>query len=171
MKKSIFSVLLVIIFFVLQTTVLKNIALAGISPNLIILLPVAWGFLFGKTEGLLTGFFLGLLMDVFCGMDGIIGIYALMYMLIGYVNGILKEYLSARNKKLPYGLIAGSELVYGVVNYLIFFMLRSRFDFSWYLGNVIIPEWIYTLFLSVPVYPLLEKISVSLSETEKRSVD
>ena len=71
--------------------------------------------------------------------------------------------------KLPIALIAVSDLVYGIVIYFLKFLLRSDFDFLYYLNQVIIPEAIYTVAVTLVVYPLLLFINHKLEAEEKRS--
>ena len=55
MKRKICELLLIIVFYVLQCTAGRVLAIGGISPNFLIIIPVLFGFLNGKTEGIYTG--------------------------------------------------------------------------------------------------------------------
>ena len=50
MKRKICELLLIIVFYVLQCTAGRVLAIGGISPNFLIIIPVLFGFLNGKTE-------------------------------------------------------------------------------------------------------------------------
>lgn len=63
-------------------------------------------------------------MDVFWG--GLLGFYALIYTTAGYVNGFFKRMFYDEDIKLPLGMIAASELVYGLVVYFCLFMLQEN---------------------------------------------
>ena len=65
MKRFIVSILLIVICFLLQTTVFKGLAFGGIVPNLLIVLTASFGFMRGESTGLLIGFFSGILADIF----------------------------------------------------------------------------------------------------------
>ena len=72
-----FSVFVIItVCFLLQTTLFQTLSLASISPNLLIVVTSAFGFMRGRKEGMWTGFFCGLLLDIFFG--SVIGFYALI---------------------------------------------------------------------------------------------
>ncbi|MBQ7832562.1 MAG: rod shape-determining protein MreD, partial [Lachnospiraceae bacterium] len=86
MKKVITAVLLILISFVLQCTVFRALAVQGIVPNVLIILTACSGFMQGDRYGVFVGFFCGLLMDLF--FFEIIGFYSLLYMYIGYMNGL-----------------------------------------------------------------------------------
>ena len=61
MKRVIIDTVFIIVLFLLQSTVFKWLQLANISPNLLIVITASCGFMNGKNEGLLVGFFSGLL--------------------------------------------------------------------------------------------------------------
>ena len=78
MRRKIFIAVTIIICFLLQSTVFQRLSFVSISPNLLIVVTAAFGFMRGRKEGLFVGFFCGLLMDVFFGP--VLGIYALLYL-------------------------------------------------------------------------------------------
>ena len=80
------TVVCVLICYLLQCTVFSKLALASIKPNLLIILTAAFGFIRGPKDGMFIGFFSGLFIDIQFG--NILGFYALLYLLIGYVNGM-----------------------------------------------------------------------------------
>lgn len=168
-KRILVLIVLVIISFLLQTSVLKHIAIGSITPNLFIILVSSFGFMRGKKEGMLIGFFLGLLIDIFYGVGNLIGFYALVYLVIGYLNGFFKRRFLADDIKLPVALIFGSEFSYGLVNYLFLYMMRSKFQFIYYFGQIIMPELVYTILVTLIFYPIILRINQFLEADEKRS--
>ena len=108
MRRFLFSVLLIIGSFVLQTTLFQALSFGGIVPNLMIVLTASYGFMRGKKAGLLTGFFSGLLCDIFFG--SVIGLNALIYMYIGYLNGQFHHIFYPDDIKLPLISIFVSDL-------------------------------------------------------------
>lgn len=167
MWRKIVIACMVLICFVLQSTLMKWIALGNVAPNLLIIITAAYGFMRGKKSGLLVGFFCGLLTDIFFGE--VIGFYALIYMYIGYGNGFFNRIFFKEDIKLPLFLIVLSDLFYGFVVYVLLFLLRGRFAFGYYLTSVILPEMIYTIVLTFIVYPINLKINRKFDEIEKRS--
>ena len=81
MKRKIIVALMILISFLLQSTVFKALAIGSISPNLLVVLTSSFGFMRGKKEGLWVGFFCGLLIDLFYG--SLFGFYAFIYMYAG----------------------------------------------------------------------------------------
>ncbi len=165
MANLIVSIFFVILCFLLQCSVFHSLSFGGIIPNLMIILTSSYGFMRGKKSGLLTGFFSGLLMDIFFG--NMLGFYALIYMYIGYLNGFLKNLFFPEDIKLPIALIVGSDFIYNIIIYILSFFLRGRFHFVYYLLNVIIPEMVYTIIVTCVLYPLLLVVERLLERKEK----
>lgn len=166
-KRVIVTILFVLICYLLQCTVFPKLVLASVKPNLMIVVTAAFGFMRGTKEGMLIGFFSGLLMDIQFG--NILGFYALIYLLIGYVNGLFEQMYYDEDIKLPLILIAASEVVYGLVIYVLMFLLRSEFDFLHYFSHIIIPELIYTIVVTLGLYPLILFVNHKLEAEVKRS--
>ena len=64
MRRKITVFLIIAVCYLLQSTVFQALSFASISPNLMIVVVSAFGFMRGKKEGLWIGFFTGLLLDV-----------------------------------------------------------------------------------------------------------
>ena len=167
MLRKMFVFCTVIIGYLLQCTVFHRISLGGIVPNILIIITSSFGFMRGKKEGLMIGFFAGFLIDVFYG--DILGFYALIYMVIGYLNGFFKQLFYPEDIKLPLILISGSELLYCFSAYVFLFLLRSKFNFSFYFVHVILPEIVYTVLVTLVFYKLILWINEKLEIREKRS--
>ncbi len=167
MKRFIVSALLILFCFLLQCTVFHALAFGGIVPNLLIVLTASFGFMRGEKTGLLIGFFCGLLVDIFFGNS--IGFYSLLYMYIGYMNGKFSAIFYPEDIKLPIILILGSDCFYGLISYVILFLLRSRFDFGYYFAHIILPEIVYTIVVTIFLYPLILGINTALERGETGS--
>ncbi|MCI8614422.1 rod shape-determining protein MreD [Parablautia intestinalis] len=167
MKRFIVCVFLIILCFLFQTTVFKGIALGGIVPNLMIILTASFGFMRGEKTGLIMGFFCGLLADIFFG--NVLGLNAMIYMYIGYTNGKFNRIFFPEDIKLPLALILVSDLAYGFLYYITLFLMRSRFHIEYYFLHIILPEVVYTILITLLLYPLVLWLNKKLEESEKRS--
>ena len=152
--------------FLLQCSVFDALSFAGIIPNLMIILTASFGFMRGEEEGLIIGFFCGLLSDIFFG--SFLGFYALLLMYIGYLNGKFSRIFYPEDIKLPLALIITSDLSYGIICYCLTFMLRGKFAFAYYFTHVILPEALYTILVTMFLYPLILKVNEKLEVREKR---
>ena len=160
MKRRIVVLLIIIVGFLLQSTVFQTLSIGSITPNLMVIIVSSFGFMRGKKEGLAVGFFCGLLEDIFYGR--LLGMHAMIYMYIGYVNGYFNHIFYGDDIKLPISLILVSELVYGLGTYLIMFLMRSRFAFSYYMVRIILPELVYTIVMTLVFYRLIFSINCKL---------
>ena len=77
MKRRVITVFIIVVCFLLECTVFQKIAFASITPNLLIIITSAFGFMRGKKEGMFVGFLSGLLVDIF--FNELIGFYALVH--------------------------------------------------------------------------------------------
>ena len=166
MLRKIFVAAFIAICFILQCSVFSSLAFAGIVPNLLIIVTSAFGFMRGEKEGLVIGFFCGLLNDIFFGE--FLGFYALLMMYIGFVNGKFSKIFYPEDIKLPIVLIILSDLSYGIICYILMFMLRSRLEFAYYFTHIILPEAIYTILVTLILYPIILRINQKLEAWERR---
>lgn len=169
MKRNIAIVVLVVTCFVLQSTLCKTFAFGGISPNLLIIITSVFGFMCGQSCGLWVGFFAGLLYDIFYG--NVLCYHALIMMYIGFLNGSFKQIFYKEDIKLPILLILGSDFVYNMVYYILMFLLRGRFHFPHYFLNIIVPEMVYTILVTMLIYPPIRNLIYFLDPDEQRSDD
>ena len=166
-KRFLITAVIIIAAYLLQCTVFSSLELAGIKPNLLIIVTASFGFMRGSREGVLVGFVSGLLADIQFG--DMIGFYALIYLLVGYINGMFQRLYFDEDIKLPLFLIAISEFLYGIIVYFLTYLLRSDFNFLLYLNKIILPELIYTIVITLGLYPLILFINHKLEAVEKRS--
>lgn len=168
MRRKISVAIIIIVCFLLQSTVFNALAFANIVPNLLIVVTASFGFMRGKMEGLIIGFSCGMLMDLFFG--GFLGFYALEYMYIGYFNGFFRKLYFPDDIKLPMILIGVSDVLYNLGVYILRFFFRGNFRIGFFMIHIIIPELVYTLLVTIVLYFVILKINRHLEAIEKRSV-
>lgn len=169
MRRKITMAVLILLSILLQSTVCQMISIASIKPNLLIILTVSFGLMRGRRDGMLTGFFCGLLTDIF--FESIIGFNALIYLWVGYFSGYFYRIFYDDDIKTPLFLISVCDLTYGIIQYGFMFLLRGRIQFFYYLGRIILPEVLYTLILTIICYRLLYAVNHKLTLTDKGGVD
>ena len=165
MKRIICSFVMMIIFYIIQTTIFNKITVAGIKPNVVIILVVLIGYKYGKIPGMLMGFFMGLFLDL--TESDYIGYYSLIYLIIGYLVGFSNKLYTNDSTLIPLGLVGASDFM---LNFLIFitgFLLRNRLDLPYYMMRIILPEVVYTIIVSVLLYRIMDYIYVKLETIGK----
>ena len=80
---------LILAAYLLQYSAFIRIPVINCSPNLMLILTFAFGYVRNKNAGMLVGFFAGLFIDVF--YCPVIGYNALVLMVVGFVCGSLKK--------------------------------------------------------------------------------
>ena len=97
MKKILSTIIILLIFiliYFLQSNFFNWFNIAGIKPNLFIILVLITGLFVGKIYGATTGIVLGLLLDFFIGKK--LGIYAIQLGLAGLLRRNLQQKLFKR---------------------------------------------------------------------------
>jgi rod shape-determining protein MreD len=90
MTQTIKMILMVLGSVILQTSILANISIFGIKPNLPLALTVSIALFKGSFQGELFGFFSGFLCDLSSG-GPFLGIQSLSLTLVGYLTGLLRR--------------------------------------------------------------------------------
>ncbi len=168
MKRIIILTILFITTFLLQTTVFHFFEINGIIPNILLVLTMSFGLMRGRREGMYVGFFCGLLIDIFFGFA--IGPYALIYMVLGYGNGFFHKLYYVEDVLLPMIMISINEICFNLIIYIVFFLMRNRLDFISYLKDIIIPEMLYTILITLFLYKFYAKINKRLKYKEEGGV-
>lgn len=157
-----------ILCFLLQSTVMPAISLAGVVPDLLLVLVVTVAYTRGRIDGMLTGLAAGLLTDV-CFND-MVGLCALFYLCIGYFAGYARNVYDERDYILPLLMVVAGEFVYSFSYYIAHFLLRSKTEFGYYFIHLILPRMVYTLLAAALFYPLfhwIHRLIVRLSDKEE----
>ena len=89
-KQILLNILLILLAFTVQNCVFPLLPFLAATPNLLLILTFSFGFIHGRNAGMFYGFLSGLLLDLF--YSGPFGFYTLIYVYIGYFNGIFTKY-------------------------------------------------------------------------------
>ena len=167
MYRKITILLLILISYLIQSTMIRILPMGGVAPNFLIILTSSFGFMRGKKEGMYIGFISGLIIDILFG--NLIGFYALVYMVIGYLNGFFARIFYPEDVKLPMVLITSSELVYCFLIYVFRFLIQGKLRFGYYFLHIILPEIVYTIFVTIVIYKIILNINEWLEDMERRN--
>ena len=167
MYRKVTMLLLILVGYLIQSTMIRVLPMGGVAPNFLIILTSCFGFMRGKNDGMFIGFISGLVIDILFG--GLIGFYALVYMLIGYCNGFFASIFYPEDIKLPVVLITSSELVYCFVIYIFRFLIQGKLRFGYYMLHIILPEIVYTIFVTIIIYKVILNINEWLEDIERRN--
>lgn len=156
---------LIFVNFILQATLFSHLAIFGVTPDTGLILIVSYAILRGDIEGAIFGFCAGLVQDALGGT--VIGFFALLGFLTGYICGKPFREFFKDNYFLPFFVVVGVSLVYQIVLYIGNILIFGQLEFWFYFRIIILPKTIYTALLSVPLYALLHFINVQVERLEE----
>ena len=166
MKRKAGELILIMAFYLLQVTLGNVIEIGGIKPNLLIILPVLFGFLHGKNEGMFVGFFAGFMYDIF--FSGLFGFSSLVFVYIGYFSGVFYQKYEETEMLIPLGLLLAGNFSFGFLSYIGNFLLHNRLNVMYYVSRFILPEVVYTLIIAVVLYKPVAFLNKKLEPWNKR---
>lgn len=144
---------------VLQSTLLVQFTIAGVMPQLVLVVIVSLAFIDGKRVGAMTGFFGGLLIDLLVPQS-IVGITPLVYTMVAYSVGVLRVYAPEESVWMPLLAVAGSTVV-AESGYAIFAVILGQ---PWvsidYTIRVIGLVTLYNCLLTPFAYPFVRKVAL-----------
>ncbi|MBZ4319749.1 rod shape-determining protein MreD [Streptomyces huiliensis] len=112
LNRILLSTALVVVALVLQVSVFARLHLPGAVPDLLLLVVVALGLVYGHTGGALVGFGAGLLADLAPPADHATGRYALVLCVVGYLVGLARpETGRLRSATVPLLVVLGAAVV------------------------------------------------------------
>jgi rod shape-determining protein MreD len=95
----------VVVAVLLQSTVLAELRLAGVRPDLLVLTVVAVAMASGPTSGAVFGFSAGLVGDLLFDLP--VGVSALVYTAVGFAVGTVRVYVTS-HRPLIHLVLAGA---------------------------------------------------------------
>lgn len=168
LKNVIITAVIIIFAFVLQSQLSLLFSTSVAGPNLLLIVACLFGFMRGANYGSVTGLFCGLLVDIFFG--DIIGLCALLYMYMGFFSGLFKKLFYSDHVFMPMSLLFISDFLYNILYYMFRFLLRNKLDFSFYFEKLILPEMVFTTFVTFLLYRLFyilnEKVMTKKQESK-----
>ena len=153
-------VLIVVIAYLLQTVIIPDFNIAGVAPNLMLVIVCSVSFLFGSEVGGVVGFFAGLLLDFNQGRA--IGLYAFLCMYIGMALGQFNKRFFKDNYIVAVAITGLVTVVYETLVYffgaLAYFQEFNFFNFF----TTIMLAALVNVIATIIVYPFILKINIGI---------
>lgn len=144
---------------ILQSTLLPYVAVGGVKPDLLLVLAVLVGLVFGTRSGLLAGLVAGLLKDLFLGKY--LGLFTFTCVMAGYLAGLFQTKVFKGNLLVPVGVVTLVTLLHG---FLVFGLLRTAglpLSGIAVLWRILIPEVTYNVLLVPLIYPSVYRYALA----------
>lgn len=148
--KQVFYFLLILFIFIIQSTFLNAISIAGVKPNIMLITVVAIGFLKGEYDALFCGLIAGILCDSF--FSSYIGGNLFLYGIIGFLVGVICKEFYKENVVTPMIVCAAATLAFSFGNYVLIVLLKGFTNVGYYLFIRIIPEIVYNSLFMIVIY-------------------
>jgi len=110
----------------------------------------------GKKLGGTIGVFVGLIQDIIFG--NVIGVYGLIYFVIGYLVGLTDEKVFKENLLIPFAFAGAATVVFHLMYYTFMYFLGINVSFMLLFKKIMIIEVIYNSILAVFVYKNIAKL-------------
>jgi rod shape-determining protein MreD len=150
---------------VLNSTVLRVIAIGGVTPDLVLILLVFLAVRRGSMSGQVAGFTIGVVEDL--ASLAPLGFHALLRTLLGFAAGRLHGYLFLDPVLMPFLLVVAVGIIKGLLAAAAAAAFAVPTDFG-VLGGVFWIEVAYTGALAPPLFLLLSRLR--LLRPSKRQV-
>lgn len=150
MKKYLLLVIMALIALTLQSTVFNHLNIAGVKPDIILVMAVCIGVVRGPRQGMIAGLALGLLEDLYLGR--FIGMNAICKGSAGFIVGWFTLGAFSENLLVPIistflGTIFNGLLYFGIGKFL-----GLHWDINLWLLNTL-PLAVYNMCLVPFIYP------------------
>jgi rod shape-determining protein MreD len=142
----------------IQSTVLTRVTLLGVIPQLVFVVVVSLAFLEGERVGVVVGFAAGLLLD-FQLPASILGLTALVYTLVGYGVGSLRQFAPTYSVWTPLlGVAVASAVAEGSYALLSIIMGESWVSIgdTAKIASLVV---LYNTLLTPFVFPLVRRVA------------
>ncbi len=157
--KYIFHIIFLLLFSIIQPTLLNDLQIFGVTANLFLLYVIVISCFCGKKEAAITGFVFGLFLDFF--VSEVIGLNAVLMMSFGYLTS---DFCERTIRKVTFGItliiVVAVTLIYEILYYVFAFL--GDLHFGNILIKIILPECLCSAIAAIPIYIVIKKFSKSL---------
>jgi rod shape-determining protein MreD len=147
---------LALIAVVVQEAAISQISIFGTSADITPLVVMAVGLLAGSIPGAVMGFGVGLLVDLLLFQT--LGVTSLLYIVIGYWSGRLREVRDPSHGLVPMALGAAATAFAGLGLSVIQFLLGVDSPVSLLLLQQIFVAVLVNTLLALPVYAVVRRV-------------
>ena len=168
MKKAIINISLVAIayfFYFLQSNFFNWFTIAGVMPNLFVILILFIGLFQGRIPGIVYGLVIGMVLDLALGKQ--IGINMIALGIIGFLSALFDKNFSKDSRATIMFMVLGATIIFEVMvyvaNVILYAINIELFNFI----KILSIEVIYNLILTIIIYPLIQKFGYYIENEYK----
>lgn len=168
MKKVVCVIMITLIFFIiyfLQANIFNLFSIAGVKPNLFVVLMLIVGLFAGKKVGIPFAIIMGIILDLLGAK--IVGISSIMFIVIVILADIYDKNFSKDNRMTIIIMVISTTIIYELGIYILnAFKLSINMELISFI-KVLIIEAIYNTLLTIIIYPIIQNVGNLLDEIFK----
>ena len=150
----------------IQTTVLQYASIGGIRPDLCLIAVCLVGFVAGEREGMLLGFALGLIQDLFSAGDP--GLNLVTKGLIGFLAGLVGKLLANVTPVAMLATLLGLSVVSGTVFLMAVRVGEGLADLFFVTRSVLLPQALFDAAVGTGAYWLIARRGQTDQATQEK---
>lgn len=159
------TIFVFLILYFLQANFFSWFTIAGIAPNLFVILILFLGLFGGKRLGAPMGIFLGLCLDFFINKK--IGTSAIMLGIVGGMGGILDKNFSKDSRMTIIVMTIGVTTLYEVGMYIMnHFIIGTTIEIIPFI-KILLIENLYNVLITIILYPILQRAGYFIEDSLK----
>lgn len=170
MKKVFINVAIIMTFiftYLLQANFFTSFKIAGVMPNLFIILMLYIGLFMGKNSGIIYGILFGILIDIFVSKH--IGITSIMLAVVGIITSIFDKNFSKDSRITIMAMVGISTVIYEIGVYVLrYIMFEINIELISFI-KILLVETIYNIILTIILYPIMQLTGYDVEEEFKGS--
>lgn len=168
MKKILIHISLIVTFvviYLLQSIFFSHFTIAGIMPNVFVILMLFIGLYMGRTMGCIYGIVFGIFIDIWIGKS--IGITPVALALIGVISGILEKTLSKDSRITVLLMGVFTTMIYEVFIYVLqYIIFGTNLEILNFI-KILLIEVVYNMLLIIILYPLISNVGYEIENEVK----
>jgi rod shape-determining protein MreD len=149
---------LLVVAFALQSTLLTRATILGVIPQVLLVVVVTLAYTDGERVGVTVGFFAGLLQDLLIP-ESIVGLYALVFTMIGYAVGSFRKYATADSVWTPVFVVAAASAVAELSYATLAIIMGQQWVGLAYTAKVAGLVVLYNTLLTPFIFPVVRRIA------------
>ena len=156
MKKVIINMAIIMIFiftYLMQANFFTSFKIAGVMPNLFIILMLYIGLFMGRTSGIIYGILFGVLIDIFIGKQ--LGLTSIMLAVVGIIANIFDRNFSKDSRITIMAMVAITTAIFEIGIYILSYIIfQTNIEFISFI-KILLIEILYNIILTIIIYPII----------------
>ena len=170
MKKIFINIAIIISFifiYLLQANFFTNFKIAGVMPNIFIILMLYIGLFMGRGPAIAYGIVLGMLVDIFIGRK--LGISSIMLAIVGTISDLFDKNFSKDSRITVMAMVGITTIIYELGAYILSYIILGINMEIFAFIKILLIEVLYNIILAIILYPLIQITGYDVEEEYKGS--